>query len=266
MNSKRNMTMLILSCDGFSDLWDGHVKLLEQNWPDRNMDTYIVTDKPSCKSYKNVRILSAGEGIEWSERLKYAIEQVKTDYVFITLDDYYLIKKVQDKSIGSLLKMMVKEKIDYVRLFLRSKRSILDELEGYKGIYNLNTRCVYSVNLYSGLWKKDFILAMIKEPQNAWQFEVALSKRATEYGAKCVMSKRNEFEILDVVRKGKLLHKSYFYFKRHPGIYTGDRAVNTVWYEVKLGIKTILGRCISGKPKRALKKVLRKFGVQFFSE
>ena len=114
--------------------------------------------------------LSRNEKFTKSDKIPYALnqwpetsEQVKTDYVFITLDDYYLIKKVQDKSIGSLLKMMVKEKIDYVRLFLRSKRSILDELEGYKGIYNLNTRCVYSVNLYSGLWKKDFILDMIKE-------------------------------------------------------------------------------------------------------
>ncbi|WP_295087746.1 hypothetical protein [Ruminococcus sp.] len=266
MNSKRNMTMLILSCDGFSDLWDGHVKLLEQNWPDRNMDTYIVTDKPSDKDYPNVGIISAGEGIEWSERLKAAIEHVKTDYVFITLDDYYLIKKVSDKSIGSLLKMMIKENVDYVRLFNRPKKSILDELEGYKGIHRINTKCNYSVNLYSGLWKKDFILAMIKEPQNAWQFEVALSKRANEYGAKCVMSQRNEFKILDVVRKGKLLHNSYYYFKRHPGIYTGDRAVNTIWYELKLGIKTILGRCVSGKPKRALKKVLRKFGFEFFTE
>ena len=260
------MTMLILSCDKYSDLWDGHVKLLEQNWPDRNMDTYIVTDKPCDKSYPNVKILSAGEGIEWSERLKYAIEQVKTDYVFITLDDYYLIKKVRDKSIASLLKMMEKENIDYVRLFIHSKKSILDELEGYKGIHNLNTKCNYSVNLYSGLWKKEFILAMIKEPQNAWQFEVSLSKRANEYGAKCVMSKRKEFEILDVVRKGKLLHKPYYYFKRHPGIYNGDRDVNTVWYEVKLGIKTIIGRYTPGKPKRALKKVLRKFGFEFFTE
>ena len=47
----KNMTMLILSCDKFSDLWDGHIKLLEENWPDRDMETFIVTDAPSDKSY-----------------------------------------------------------------------------------------------------------------------------------------------------------------------------------------------------------------------
>lgn len=45
------MTMLILSCDKFSDLWDGHIKLLEKNWPDRDMDTIIVTDAPSHRDY-----------------------------------------------------------------------------------------------------------------------------------------------------------------------------------------------------------------------
>ena len=48
MNKK--MTMLILSCDKFSDLWDGHVKQLEKYWPDRNVDTYIITDKQSEKN------------------------------------------------------------------------------------------------------------------------------------------------------------------------------------------------------------------------
>ena len=53
----KNMTMLILSCDKFSDLWDGHIKLLEQNWPDRDMETYIVTDAPTDKKYTGIRII-----------------------------------------------------------------------------------------------------------------------------------------------------------------------------------------------------------------
>ena len=113
----KNMTMLILSCDKFSDLWDGHIKLLEQNWSDRDIETYIVTDAPTDKKYPGIRIINAGTDVEWSDRLAYALKQVDTDYVFITLDDYFLIKKVDDQSIVNLMKMMEKEGIDYVRLF-----------------------------------------------------------------------------------------------------------------------------------------------------
>lgn len=39
---KDQMTMIILSCDKFSDLWEGHVKLLEENWPDRGDRKSVV--------------------------------------------------------------------------------------------------------------------------------------------------------------------------------------------------------------------------------
>ena len=262
----KNMTMLILSCDKFSDLWDGHIKLLEQNWPDRDMETYIVTDASTDKKYPGIQIINAGADVEWSDRLDYALKQVDTDYVFITLDDYFLIKKVDDQSISDLMEMMGKECIDYVRLFPRPKRATREELAGYKGIRKVDISCNYSVNLYSGLWKKAFIDSTVKMPKNAWQFEVLLHKRAEEYGANCVVSLRNEFQILDVVRKGKLLHKSAAYFKKHPGIYTGNREVNTWEYEIKLTIQQQVARHLPMPLKNKVKAFMTKRGHHYYSD
>ncbi len=262
----KNMTMLILSCDKFSDLWDGHIKLLEQNWPDRDMQTYIVTDAPTNKNYENIKIIEAGTDTEWSDRLSIALRFVNTDYVFITLDDYFLIKKVSDSSITQLISMMSDEGIDYVRLFKRPKRATREELSGYSGINRIDTSCDYSVNLYSGIWEREFIEFCVKKPLNAWKFEVSLHKRAKEYGANCVVSHRNEFEILDVVRKGKLLHKSARYFKKHPGIYNGNRDVNTWRYEIKLTIQQQVARHTPKRLHDWLKKVLTKIGMHFYSD
>ncbi len=262
----KNMTMLILSCDKFSDLWDGHIKLLEENWPDRDMETFIVTDAPSDKSYPGIRIIDAGADVEWSDRLDFALKQVKTDYVFITLDDYFLIKKVDDQSISDLLVMMEKEKIDYVRLFPRPKRATLEELPGYKGIRRIDNSCDYSVNLYSGLWKKEFMESCVRIPLNAWKFEVSLHIRAEEYNANCVVSHRNEFQILDVVRKGKLLHKSAAYFRKHPGLYEGDRATNTWRYEIKLTFQQQVARHLPLPLKNKVKAFMTRRGHQYYSD
>ena len=175
------------------------------------METFIVTDAPTDKSYPGIQTIIAGADVEWSDRLAFALKQVKTDYVFITLDDYFLIKKVNNQSIVDLLNMMEKENIDYIRLFPRPKRATKEELPGYQGIRHIDLSCNYSVNLYSSLWRKAFLESTVKNSKNAWQFEVILHKRAEEYGAKCVVSLRNEFWILDVVRKGKLLHKAVEY-------------------------------------------------------
>lgn len=262
----KNMTMLILSCDKYSDLWDGHIKLLEQNWPDRDMRTCIVTDASSEKSYSNVEIISAGTEKEWSERLAHALALVETDYVFITLDDYFLIERVNDSSITELMSMMGEENIDYVRLFPRPKKATREELPGYKKIRRIDTSCNYSVNLYSGIWKKEFALCTVKTPKNAWQFEVFLHKRAEEYGANCVVSLRNEFKILDVVRKGKLLHKSAAYFKKHPGVYEGDRDVNTWNYEIKLTVQQQVARHFPTRLKNRAKAFMTKRGHRYYSD
>ncbi|MBR0081783.1 MAG: hypothetical protein IJP98_03465 [Clostridia bacterium] len=262
----KNMTMLILSCDKFSDLWDGHMKLLEQNWPDRDMTTYLVTDAPSEKQYPGVKILPAGTETEWSDRLAYALQLVKTEYVFITLDDYFLIHSVDDRKIADLLTMMEREKIDYVRLFPRPKKATKEALPGYAGIRRIDTSYNYSVNLYSGLWKKAFLESTVKKPKNAWQFEVSLHLRAQEYGAKCVVSGRNEYAILDVVRKGKLLHRSAAYFRKHPGIYEGNREVNTWAFEIKLTMQQLAARHLPTPIKNKVKAFMKKRGRHYYSD
>ncbi len=242
------MTMLIMSCDKFSDLWDGHVQLLEQHWASRCMKTYIVTDKKSDKVYENVSVLSAGEDKEWSERLKFALDYVNTEYVFITLDDYFLIEPVVNEKIDKILSIMATDKYDYIRLYLRPQCPRNAKISKYGEFYNINTQDRYSVNLYAGIWRKSFMMKVIREPKNAWQFEVSLPNVANSLGAKCAMSNNKEYVILDVVRKGKLLHKAARYFKKHD-IYHGNRDIISIWYEIKLGIRTwgirLMPKCVA---------------------
>ncbi len=260
------MTMLILSCEKFSDLWDGHVKLLNQNWPDREMETYIVTDAPTQKKLPGVQIIDAGIDTEWSDRLLFALMQVKTDFVFITLDDYYLINRVNSSQIEELLSLMVSKQYDYIRLFRRPDNAQGKEIPGFPKVYEVDTSLDYSVNLYSGIWRKTFLVSTIREPKNAWEFEVSLPGCAREYNAKCAVSRRKEFEILDVVRKGKLLHSSSRYFKKHPGIYEGGRPVNTLEYEIKLNIQIVVARYSPLWLKNKLKAVMRRRGKTFYSD
>lgn len=259
-------TMLILSCDKFSDLWDGHVKMLEQYWPDRNMNTFIVTDKKKDVCFPSVSVLSAGDNVEWSCRLKYALNYVNTEYVFVTLDDYYLIKKVDTNRIEMLIKLMDNKSLDYLRLYERPVRATKQPISGENNVFYVDPSYKYSVNLYSALWRKDFLLAMLDESLNAWEFEVSMQKKASEYGAKCAVSNNDDFFILDVVRKGKLLHKAARFFKHNPGIYTGNREINTWRYEIGLGIKSFVG-CHTPLPiNHAIRKVMKKFGYKFISD
>lgn len=266
MQLKNNLTMIIHSCDKFSDLWDAHVTQLEKFWPDRNIPTYIVTDKENERAYEHVSVLAAGEGAELSERTACALEEINTEFVFVTLDDYFLIKPVSNEVIGGLLDMMEKERLDYVRLFLRPKCKRSARMKEYgKKIYRIDTRDRYSVNLYAGIWRKSFLAATVREKKNAWQYEVSLPRIAREVGARCAMSNEGEFVILDVVRKGKILHKAHRYLKKHD-LYHGDRPLISRSYEIKLWFRTWAVRLMPKWVTNAARNFMIKRGHHYFSQ
>ena len=115
---KDEMTIVIHSCGAYSDLWNGQVELIERNWADRSCRTLILTDtNPQNLSYSNVEIIAAGEGKEITDRLSVVLPMIETEYVFVTLDDYYLIDKVDNNRISYLLTEMERQNLDYIRLF-----------------------------------------------------------------------------------------------------------------------------------------------------
>ena len=262
---KDKITCLIFSCDKFSDLWESNVMLYNKNWANRDFETYIVTDKPSDKVLNGVKIISAGSDVEWSERLKFALRYINTPYVFITLDDYFLIKTVNSKVINEYIDLMTNREYDYLRLFSDPVRSAKEEIEGYKGVHRIENSYEYSVNLYQGIWNFKFLHYCLREPQNAWHFEVSLRDSAISYNAKCIVSLNDDYKVLDVVRKGKLLRNAAKYFKQHPGIYNGTRDVNTWWYEFTLGIKDWGQRHIPESLLPYARKILSILGFKFYS-
>lgn len=261
---KDSLTYLIFSCDKFSDLWDGNIIQLRKYWPDRDFKTFIITDRATDKSFDDVEIISAEGSLEWSERLKYALNYVSTDFVFITLDDYFLVSPVKNAEIQSLIDLMRSGNYDYIRLFPNPKRATGMPIEGYNGLYNVKVNCNYSVNLYAGIWRKEFLEYTVQQPVNVWRFEVTLCEKAQKYGARCLVSYNKEYVILDVVRKGKILHSAAKYFKTHPGIYTGNREVQSLWYEFRLWIKTMIARYSPGFMVKPLRKIYVLFGGKSF--
>lgn len=255
-----DITCLIFSCDKFSDLWDGNLLLFRENWPGREFPTYIVTDRPTSRSFPDVEVIAAGEDAEWSERLKFAMGYVKTPYVFVTLDDYFLTGKADTAAMERYLELMKRDGYDYFRFFKRPKRATREPLEGFDGVYHVDPASNYSVNLYPGIWAREFLETVVKEPRNAWMFEISLSDQAVEYGAKCLCSYNKEYPMLDVVRKGKILHSANRWFRRHPGVYNGDREVQSWWFEAKLQLKMFVGRHAPMCLVAPLRKVFVKAG------
>ncbi|MBR5923733.1 MAG: hypothetical protein IKZ59_08070 [Clostridia bacterium] len=262
----KDCSIIISSCDKFSDLWDANVKLLEKNWADRNIKTYIVTDKPTDKKFSNVEILSAGEGTEITERIRFALSVIKTEYIILLLDDYFLTDPINDKKIEDCIGVMEKENLDYLRLYTFINAKYFKEKIGDRGdIFRITTDARYNINLYPCVFAREFLAATLEGTMNAWQYEVSLTKAGNAYGAKCALVNPNALNMLDVVRKGRLIRKAKRYLDKYD-LYHGDREVMDVFTTLKLGtayrLKVILPRGVTSLAR----KILKKCGKKFYSD
>lgn len=262
---KDKISLLILSCEKFSDLWDGHIKLYNKNWPDRDFDTFIVTDNNTDKSFEGVTIIPAESQQEWTDRLVFALQSIKTDYVFITLDDYFLIEPVNNERMTKIVDLLIERQYDYIRFFKRPAAATREPISDLSGLYKVDNEIEYSVNLYSGIWKTEFLKYTLRNPLSAWKYEVSLKDFAVQYGAKCLVDLENDFVILDVVRKGKLLRDAKKYFDEHPGIYSGQRDIQSRGDACRLWFKTMGARYIPKGLTKIARSVYVFFGGKTFS-
>lgn len=261
-----NLTLLIMSCDNFSDLWDGQINQLKKFWREHPKEVILVSDKKTSKKYEGIKIIYPDIEMEWSERLNWALQKIKTDYIFFTLDDYFLIDNVYNEVINKYVELMEKENYDYIRLKKIRKKKSGELIKNYYKLRKLNLDINYAISLYAGIWRKDFFEYCSLKHKNAWQLEVSLKNLGVKYGAKCaVCMDDNVYPILDVVRKGKLLRNAAKYFKKN-GIYYGNREVNDFIYEFKLNIRTLGIRYAPSFIVNFARNFMIKRGHHYFSQ
>lgn len=260
---RNDITLIINTCDKFSDLWDAHVALLERNWCDRGMRTLLLSDVPTDRRFERVEVMCAGEGAEITQRLRYALSRVETPYVFMTLDDYFLTKPIDNARISKVIEEAVLREIDYLRLFKRPKPAV--RYEGVDGLWHVDLSANYAVNLYPGIWRKSFLERTLTGSMNAWEYEVSLTRSARHAGAKCACTYGEEFPILDVIRKGKVLHKAARVL-RPLGMCPEARGLCPYTHELKIAVRTWMMRSLPRPVTAAAKSVARRCGVKIYSE
>ena len=262
MNSK--LTVLISSCDKFSDLWDAHAEQYRKMWEAKECKTYLITDKPTEKRVEGMEIIVAEENMGVPMRLKYALDYVDTPYVLVTLDDYFLISPSKREDISALLSYAERDGIDYLMLYDRRKTNP-KKYEPIEKLYEIDLNKKYAVTMYPAIWSVDFLRKTVKENVSPWLYEPSLTATAREEGAVCRFSHAGAFCMLDVIRKGKVLHKAKKYFKKH-GIDIGDRPTISRWVEIKLAVMDFISWHSPRGLFRFIKKIAKKLGMKFYSE
>lgn len=180
-----NFTIIVNSCDKYEDAWDPFFRLMEINWPEsENYKIILNTEtKDYICNYHNVKTVCSGN-IAWSKRLKNILETVDTDFVLFFLEDFFLRSPVNQEMFEEAYNLISEnDDIGYIGLKNTPERVFKDKnyipTERFFSRDLLATNC--RITAMSVLWRKSWLIELLDEKENPWEFENNASVRSRNY-------------------------------------------------------------------------------------
>lgn len=170
------LVVLVVSCDRYADVWGPFFALLRRFWPDCPFRVYLLTNhlKPEIPG---VTVLPVGEDRSWSENVRKAVETFKEEYVLMWIDDLLLREPVRPDQVEALGRWMADARPNYVRWNPSEPPDRpFDERVGV-----VSKGSVYRTSTVLSAWKRSVLLALLKDGETAWDFEIEGSVRSDRY-------------------------------------------------------------------------------------
>lgn len=208
----KDICLLVLTCDKYSDLWDSFTELFNRNWPDCPYDKYILTNEKQYHYY-GFNSIPIGEDITWSYNLIKVLKilENKYKYIYITLEDTPIIEKVDNQYFQRIINSFIKIDGNFLRLLNAVKYPITRYNNFFGEIINFTP---YRQSSACCVWKISLLLELLNEDESAWEFEKVGIIRGFKYD-NFYNVYQSPFKILNIVIKGKLHKSSYKILQKH---------------------------------------------------
>ena len=208
---ERRLTILLVSYDGYSDMWPTFFECKDTFWSDCPYPVVLANNEKDI-DIRNVRVINCGKDAQWSTRTRKALESIDTKYVMFLLEDLFISDVVKTEKIERAIDLMDKEGINYYKIMTFSKINT-NNFKNYEYLKQIPASLPYGISLQAAIWEKNHFLEMIgAEDYNPWVFEVRRledEKNSNEpYKLVGVYDNRNIMNICHMVVQGKFLRKA----------------------------------------------------------
>jgi len=175
-----DFTIIVSSCDAYSDCWDPFFKLFASYWPNTLAQVVLITDEKDYQCpYMEVKVFRAavGQGCRrqtWGWNLMRCLESLNTDVILYLQEDFFLTAPVDEDMIkefaGYISKMSwTHQSTMHIGLCARSSHGPF-HLTEYPLLWEVDRKARYRFSLQPGLWKREALLKYLKPLDTAWDF------------------------------------------------------------------------------------------------
>ena len=172
--------MIFSTCEEYSFIWPSYFQLLKKYWPE--FDAKIIsTGKNTRSELFEIASITRRERASFSTRLLEALKMCNKDIVLFTLDDFFLWHRVSNDYFEHALSIMQNNAdIKCINLFDNQPESYysngdFDEFFCYK------KQADHVITTQLSLWRKDYLVRMLRKGESAWDFEYYSTARQAHY-------------------------------------------------------------------------------------
>ena len=191
-------TVLVTSCDAYHDVEGPFIALWRKFWPDCPFETVLLSETVSCDGFD--RVILTGKGKCWCEMLAEALDQIRTPYVVLLMNDYYLEAPVDTANV--LRRLEQAQAFDAANLRLMpnppGRRAFRPDCD----LREYPRNAAYCVTCQTGIWNRGYLRGLAARNRSAWEFERFGSFMLADETRPLLVTPTKEFPFLDAVHKG----------------------------------------------------------------
>ena len=174
------VTILVNSCDIYEDAWVPQFKLFKVQWPDCPYSFVLNTETKEYKSnVDDVKTICYGKNGTWTERFEYVLNQIESPYILFTLEDYFLLNKVNVEVFDKAVSVMDNNPtVGMICLSHTGRENIATGEYEDENFYSriIDPKCMIWCRIR--LYRKEYLLKLLKAHESIWEFEQYASYRA----------------------------------------------------------------------------------------
>lgn len=222
---EKDICFILCSCDSYEDVWTPFCVQLLKNWKGFDLPIYLSTETKSFH-YNGLDIKTPLKDIHtdlssWSKRLEVLLKNLPYDYFIFMLDDFLLIDKVNVSEVEKAYGIMKSDNtIGMIQLWpqitensnkIRRENAVECDYPDY---YLLKNKMPYRISTQVSIWKKDYMLKILRSHETAWHFEVRGTIRSRFYKEKVLAIKDKVINYPDggLIWRGKCCIENLSYF------------------------------------------------------
>ncbi len=172
--SKPTWSVIVSSCDGYSDLWPFFFHFFEKHWPDAPRPLNLVSN---FKSYDCpwVKTIAVGPDKSWGDTIHAALEQIPDEFVVFVLDDFFLNKPVPAGWVDSLVAQLVAAGGDFVSLYNFAPGE--KPVDGLSMLSRIEGR-MECPGFHASLFRRSYLMELAAARENIWRTEAIMRDHA----------------------------------------------------------------------------------------